>query len=57
MGHQEDRPVPCGRMVPSPANPMDQVQCPGTKSVVYVYDDHGNCTSQNAYPCSSCGQG
>lgn len=55
MGHQEDRPVPCGRQVPSPANPMDSVQCPGSKSVVYVYDDHGNVTSQNTYPCGSCG--
>lgn len=57
MGHQQDSVTPCGRMVPSPANPLDQVGCQGTKTTVYVYDDNGQCTSQQAWPCSSCGQG
>ncbi len=45
MGHQEDRAIGC----------TSTPGCPGQKSVVYVYDDHGNCISQTAYPCSVCG--
>ena len=50
MGHQQDMATPCGRQLP------DGGQCPGTRSTVYVYDDHGNCISQQMYNCNSCGQ-
>lgn len=50
MGHQEDRPTPCGAQNP------DGSQCPGTKSTIYVYDDWGNCISQSMYPCNVCGR-
>nr|WSX48908.1 hypothetical protein OG409_08060 [Streptomyces sp. NBC_00974] len=56
MGHQQDVPVPCGRQIPSPANPMVTVACSGSKSTVYKYDDHGNCIDQQSYPCGNCGQ-
>ncbi|WP_202517400.1 hypothetical protein [Streptomyces sp. SID685] len=46
MGHQEDQAVPCS------ATPG----CPGTKSTVYTYDDHGNCVSQQSFACSVCGK-
>ncbi len=46
MGHQEDRAVPCS------ATPG----CPGTKSTVYLYDDHGNCVSQQSFACGVCGR-
>lgn len=46
MGHQEDKTVPCS------ATPG----CPGTKTVVYVYDDHGNVISQHSFSCSVCGK-
>lgn len=55
MGHQEDQQTPCGRMIPSPANPLTLVMCGGSKTTVYVYDDQGNCTSQTSWPCTSCG--
>ena len=29
--------------------------CSGQKSVVYEYDDNGNCTAQTAFPCNMCG--
>ncbi|SCF66760.1 hypothetical protein GA0115254_110570 [Streptomyces sp. Ncost-T10-10d] len=45
MGHQEDHAISCS----------STPNCPGTKSVVYVYDDQGNCISQTAYPCNVCG--
>lgn len=56
MSRQESSAIPCGRMVPGPANPLVPVQCSGSKSVVYIYDDHGNITSQQSFPCGSCGQ-
>jgi hypothetical protein len=45
MGHQEHTMIPCGS---TPG-------CPGTKAVVYIYDDHGNVTSQQSFGCSVCG--
>ncbi|MCC3774013.1 hypothetical protein [Streptomyces sp. UNOB3_S3] len=44
MGHEEDQAISC-----------DREGCNGTKSVVYEYDDWGNCTSQTAYACNECG--
>lgn len=51
MGHQQDVATACGRPKPDGTG-----MCPGTKSTVYVYDDHGNCVSQMTYPCGVCGQ-
>ncbi len=45
MGHQQDQVVPCGS---TPG-------CPGTKTTVYLYDDHGNVVSQQSWPCTVCG--
>ncbi|MFI8104690.1 hypothetical protein [Streptomyces sp. NPDC086023] len=55
MGHQEDRATGCGNMVPDPSDPNQRIMCGGQKTTVYVYDDNGNCTSQQVWPCSSCG--
>lgn len=44
MGHQQDQVVPCGDNT-----------CPGSKTTVYIYDDDGNCTSQQSFPCGVCG--
>jgi hypothetical protein len=59
MGHQQDHRIPCGRQMPAPlpGNPNNTQTCSGTKSVIYVYDDNGNCISQTAWPCNSCGNG
>ncbi|CAM5355155.1 hypothetical protein SCALM49S_00123 [Streptomyces californicus] len=45
MGHQEDQAIGC----------TSTPGCPGQRSVIYIYDDHGNCISQTAYPCNICG--
>lgn len=47
MGHQEDQAMQC----------TETPGCPGQKSVIYEYDDNGNCISQTAWPCRVCGKG
>lgn len=49
MGHQQDMATPCGNRL------EDGSPCPGAKTTIYVYDDHGNCISQQSYPCGYCG--
>lgn len=57
MGHQQDQSIPCGRQLPDPlpALPNNTKTCSGQKSVVYEYDDNGNCVRQTSFACNSCG--
>jgi hypothetical protein len=55
MGHQQDQTTGCGRQVPNPTNPQTTMTCPGTKTTVFIYDDNGQCTSQQMWPCNVCG--
>lgn len=45
MGHQQDQATQCGNN-----------GCTGQKVTIYIYDDDGNCTSQQMMPCTVCGQ-
>ncbi|MFF4170914.1 hypothetical protein [Streptomyces sp. NPDC001744] len=57
MGHQQDQRISCGRQLPDPlpGNPGNTKTCSGQKSVIYEYDDNGQCVRQTAWPCNSCG--
>jgi hypothetical protein len=49
--HQSHQAIACGRPTPD-----GKGQCPGQKSVIYVYDENGNCIESQSFPCGVCGQ-